>query len=267
MWRPARVLLLALSVLALAPSGAGAQTFNFFSTDGLGPSQGAGTHGPATRYPSTIEVAGLAGGLEKVTLTVLHLVSGSPDDIDMLLVGPEGDQVMLMSDACGATQSIDNDIWTFDDDAPAALADEGPCASDQAAAYKPSNYVGGAPEPDQFGAGGGIGPPYSNALATFAGTDPDGPWDLYLFDDREAVVGFELGGWMLTLEIESPSSPPPSLPAPQPVLVAPAPVPSPAQVAPAARTGRRAAAFAKCKAKKTKKARKRCRVRARRLPR
>jgi hypothetical protein len=53
--------------------------------------------GPATHYPSTIEVAGVAGAVTKVTATVLDFGSSSPDDIDMALVGPNGAQVMLMS--------------------------------------------------------------------------------------------------------------------------------------------------------------------------
>jgi len=173
---------LAVLIALLVPAGANAATFNFFSTVGLGPSGGAGTGGPATSYPSSIEVAGLGGPLTKVTATIIDFGSGVPDDVDMLLVGPEGEQVMLMSDACGEAQFFDNDTWTFDDDAPTLLSDSGPCASNQAASFKPSNYVGGAPEPDQFGVGGSVFPPFASTLSAFAGTDPNGPWDLYVLD-------------------------------------------------------------------------------------
>jgi hypothetical protein len=206
-----------------------------------------------------------------VRLTVYDFGSGAPDDVDILLVGPEGDQVMLMSDACGASQPINDDIWTFDDDAAAALPDDGPARPTRLPRSSPRTNSANAPEPEQFGAGAGIGPPCPDALATFAGTDPNGAWDLYLFDDGEAVVGFVLDGWMLSLDVEPPPAPtppptPPPVAGPPPTIVQPA-APVPAQAAPAARTGRRAAAQARCKAKKTKRARKRCRVRARKLPR
>jgi hypothetical protein len=112
---------IAVLIALLAPAGASAATFNFFSTTGLGPSGGAGTFGPATSFPSSIEVAGLQGPLTKVTATMIGFGSGSPDDVDMLLVGPEGEQVMLMSDACGEAQFFTNNTWTFDGDAPSSL--------------------------------------------------------------------------------------------------------------------------------------------------
>ena len=246
----------ALLVVALAPAAAGAATHNFFNPVGLGPSGGAGTIGPATSFPSSTFVSGLSGGVTKVTVTLLRFGAGRPDDVDALLVSPEGEQVILMSDACGdgELQSTNNNFWTFDDDAPAMLPNEGPCASDQAASFKPSNYTGNSPEPDLFPAGGGIAPPYANQLAAFDGETPNEPWDLYVNDDREGVVGFEISGWLLTLEVEPPAGPP-----------AP-PAGSPTPPAAKSLTGKRARALAKCKSKPTKKARKRCRARARKLP-
>jgi hypothetical protein len=45
---------------------------------------------PASPYPSSITVTGLVGTISKVTATITNLSHGSPDDIDMLLVGPNG---------------------------------------------------------------------------------------------------------------------------------------------------------------------------------
>jgi hypothetical protein len=247
---------------AFAPPGANAATANFFSTDGLGPA-GGGVFGPASIYPSSIQVEGLQGPLTKVTATMIDFGSGKGDDVDMLLVGPEGDEVMVMSDACGSGGFL-NDTWTFDDEAPGPLSDNGPCGSNQAASFQPVNYVGSSPEPDQFGAGGGIAPPYADELSTFIGTDPNGFWDLFVFDDDESTVGFEIGGWALTLTTEPPAIPvtvtPPTVAAPPSVAGPPAPAAHPR------RTGKRAAAMAKCKLKKTKAKRTRCRAKARKLP-
>lgn len=267
---------------ALAPSGASAASFNFFSSPGgLGPSENGGVKGPANKYPSSIEVDGLDGDLTKVTATMIDFLAGRPDDIDMLLVSPEGDSVMLMSDACGEASFSPAQTWTFDDDAPSTLTDSGPCSVTAPASFKPSDFVGNPPEPDQFGVGGIIFPPFPTTLATFAGTDPNGPWDLYVKDDEEGVVGFGITSWELTLTVEPPPQPaePPAPPAPPdstPGGGQSAPTtqsttttqsaPPATGVAEQGKTGKRAAALAKCKLKKTKAKRAHCRAKARKLP-
>jgi hypothetical protein len=258
----------ALLLAALVPSGASAASFNFFSTAGLGPTGGAGDVGPANLYPSSLAVSGLSGTLTKVTVTILNFDSGRPDDVDMLLVGPEADMVMLMSDACGEAQGFLDNVWTFDDEAAAQLPDSGPCVTKQAGFFKPSNFAGGVPEPDQFGAGGSIVPPYSSTLSTFAGTEPNGPWELYVRDDSAGVNGFEIGGWALTLNVEPPTPPvvPPTV---APTTTQPATTTTaaaPPATAGTAKTGKRARALDRCKSKKTKVKRAKCRTKARKLP-
>jgi hypothetical protein len=256
------LLLWSVLLAALTPAVAGAETFSFFNSDGLVPTGGAGTEGPANVYPSSVEVEGLSGTVTKVTATAIGFRSGRPDDVDMLLVGPQGDLVMLMSDACGETQGFTKNTWTFDDDAPTLLPDSGPCPSGETASFKPSNYVGGSPEPDQFGVGGGIFPPFAGTLSAFDGTDPNGFWELYVRDDQKDFVGFEILGWALILTVEPPAPPAPPAPA-QPT---PPASQTPATPVGQQKTGKRSAALAKCKNKKTKAKRVACRAKARKLP-
>jgi len=252
---------------AVAPSGASAASFNFFSgPGGIGPS--GGIVGPATKYPWSVEVGGLSGNLTKVTATMIGFLSGRSDDIDMLLVSPEGDSVMLMSDACGETPFSPAQTWTFDDDAPSTLSDNGPCSVPAPTSFKPADFVGNPPEPDQFGVGGTIFPPFPTTLATFAGNDPNGSWDLYVKDDQEGVAGFEIASWALTLTVEppvGPPAPPPSTPSTPTTTTSSSTTTQSAPTA-TAKTGKRAAAMAKCKLKKTKAKRVRCRAKARKLP-
>ncbi len=247
----------ALLLLGLAPALARADTHTFLNTDDLYPTENAGTFGPATHYPSTIVVSGLSGTVTKATVTLIGLDSSSPDDIDMVITGPNGQQVMLMSDACGENpNTLANEDWTFDDSAPTFLSNGGPCPANQQAGYMPSNYLGSAPEPDDLSPGGGPAPPYVNAMSFFNGATPDGAWNLFVTDDNAVgYLGFNISAWALTLEVQ----PPPPTP--------PVAVPATAPVATRKATGRRAAALAKCRKKKTRKARRRCRHRARRLPR
>lgn len=243
----------ALLVLALAPAVARAETRTFLKIGALDPTGGANTFGPATEYPSSIVVSGVAGTVTKVTVTVLDLDSSSPDDTDMVIAGPNGQNVMLMSDACGENPStLKEDDWTFDDAAPTFLSNNGPCTSFQQASFKPTNYFE-EEKPDDLSPNGGPPPPYLNALSFLAGGTPNGAWNLFVRDDNVNFAGFDINAWALTLEVEPP--PPVTLPSP-----APAPTPE------AKATGKRAAAMARCKTRKTKKARSKCRTKARKLP-
>jgi hypothetical protein len=244
----------ALLLTVLFPAGAPAETHTFLNTPDLVPSEGAGDFGPAGTYPSSIVVSGLSGTVTRATVTVIDLASSSADDIDMVITGPNGQQVMLMSDACGEyPNNLEDEDWTFEDAAPTFVPDGGPCGPGQQVSFKPSNYLGAAPEPDDLSPGGGPAPPYLNALSFFNGASPDGAWNLYVTDDNATgFLGFQIRAWALTLDVEPP--PPGAMPA----AVAP--------TATSQRTGKRAAALARCRKKATKAARNRCRRRAKALP-
>jgi hypothetical protein len=247
----------ALLLFVMGPVTAGAETHTFLNLTHLYPSEGAGTGGPATHYPSTISISGLSGRVTKATVTLIGLESASPDDIDMVITGSNGQKVMLMSDACGENpDNLEGEDWTFEDAAQTYIPDNGPCAPEQETSFRPTNYLGSAPEPDDLSVAGGPAPPYVNALSFFNGSSPDGDWNLYVLDDNPvAYLGFGIQAWALTLDVE----PPP--PAPPAVMQSAAPPTSTPQP-----TGRRAAALAKCKKRRTKRARSRCRRHARTLP-
>lgn len=251
-----RLLLLpvVLLVVALAPTVARADTHTFLNTEGYGPSEVGGTVGPANHYPSTVAVSALSGTVTKVTVTTFDLTAGN--ELDMALVGPNGAQVMLMSDACGS-EAAKHDYLTFDDSA-SQFVNGASCPLGQRGSVLPTNY--GDPESDVLSVKGGPSGPFSNQLSAFNGISPNGDWNLFMLDDQAGVFGFEMGGWALTLEVEPPAPIPPT-----PVIVqVPAPAPISAPIL--AQTGKRAAALARCKAKKTTKARKSCRSKAQKLP-
>src|SRR5688572_18352725 len=57
---------------------------------------------PVVPYPSSNVVSGLTGLVTSVSATLVNLTHPSPDDLDVLLVGPGGQTVLLMSDAGGS---------------------------------------------------------------------------------------------------------------------------------------------------------------------
>jgi subtilisin-like proprotein convertase family protein len=152
------------------------------------------TSGPASPYPSNISVSGIAGTVSKVTVTLTHMNHTFPDDIDILLAGPAGQKILLMSDAGGSSDLINVDL-TFDDAGP-ALPDSALITS---GTYHPTNFGTG----DSFAAPAPAGP-YGAALADFNGSDPNGTWSIYVVDDAGIDSGSIAGGWSLNFETADP---------------------------------------------------------------
>jgi uncharacterized repeat protein (TIGR01451 family) len=152
--------------------------------------------GAANPYPSTIFVTGLTAAVANVRVTLAGLTHSYADDVDVLLVGPNGRAVELMSDA-GGEFALNNVTLTFDDGALAVLPDSGPI---QNGLYRPSNYE---LAPDTFPVPAPAGP-YDTNLAVFSGIDPNGPWSLYVVDDADKDSGAINGGWSLILSTLDP---------------------------------------------------------------
>jgi subtilisin-like proprotein convertase family protein len=144
--------------------------------------------GAATPYPSTISVPSGLGSVQKVTATLKGLSHTWPSDVDVLLVGPGGQGVVLMSDAGSSTDATDL-TFVFDDTGPALGT--GTLAS---GTYRPTNISTGDSWPGPAPAG-----PYGTALSVFNGTDPAGVWTLYVVDDTSGDSGSFAAGWSLTI--------------------------------------------------------------------
>lgn len=148
--------------------------------------------GPAQPYPSVINVSGVPGTVSKVSVVISNLSHAFPLDVDMLLVSPTGQRVIIMSDAGGSAASpnpVNNVTLRFDDAAPAGLGQTNQIAS---GTYKPSNF-----SPAEF-----FVPPaptngYASTLAAFNGINPNGQWLLYILDDDFIATGSIASGWCL----------------------------------------------------------------------
>ncbi|MDY7076378.1 MAG: LamG-like jellyroll fold domain-containing protein, partial [Chloroflexota bacterium] len=147
----------------------------------------------ALLYPSTISVSGLAGTVIKATVTLHNVTHKWVNQLDVLLVGPDGQSVILMSDAAGNFYyALHTETVTFDDDASSPVPEWDILPGD----YRPSNYGADA---DSFPSPAPSGP-YGAALSVFDGIRPNGDWRLYVVDDVPATVtGTIAGGWSLNL--------------------------------------------------------------------
>lgn len=137
-----------------------------------------GTAGVAGPYPAQITVSGLPTSIGRLEVRLNHLAHTFPSDLDILLVGPGGQNVMLMSDVGGASD-VEGVFLTFADGAPALTS-----AAITSGTYSPTNTANtdvlASPAPPG---------PHGTALASFIGTNPNGLWSLYVFDDLAGDVG------------------------------------------------------------------------------
>src|SRR6266540_4325592 len=186
------VLLFPLALSQMQPATAHAATTAFSNTAPIqitGPTCPCPA-GPATPYPSTISVSAVSGLVSKVTVVLNNLSHTGPDNIDILLVGPAGQNIVIMSDA-GGFNTLSGVTLTFDDAAAAPLSDNGAIPT---GTYQPTNYGSGDTFPSPAPA-----PSAATTLATFNGTNPNGTWSLYVFDDGAGDAGSIAGGWTLNI--------------------------------------------------------------------
>jgi hypothetical protein len=186
--------LLTLSVAAAAPAGAatftgppGKPSISIPESQGPG-GLGMGIGDP---YPYEIKVFGLPGSITDLTARTGNMAHTHPTDIDLLLVGPRGQQAMLMSDTCG-TSLILNQRFLFDQDAASGLP-QNSCVTGR---YQPTNRAGmGLSDPMPLAPAPTGGPgAYPADLSAFNGTDPNGLWRVFAYDDDVAGSNGGVGG-------------------------------------------------------------------------
>lgn len=155
----------------------------------------------ASPYPSTTNVTQNDPALiTRVEVKLSGFSHTSPHDVDILLVGPRGQRVILMSDA-GGNVSASNINLTFSATGATAIPDESALST---GTYRPANYGSSADGDlnDNF-PGPGPGTLFNEGanLGVFNETDPNGDWNLYVVDDTSNDPGSISGGWSLSLTV------------------------------------------------------------------
>lgn len=160
----------------------------------------------ANPYPSTISVP-TAFPILGMSLKLNGFSHSSPDDVDILLVGPGGQTAVVMSDV-GGTAAASGINLTLDDNASEGLPNTRQLVS---GTFKPTNIGGGdmfsAPAPQASS---------SSTLSVFNGTAANGTWSLYIVDDNPESTGTLSGGWELTFFVPAPCPTPTATPTPTP---------------------------------------------------
>ena len=187
------VMVVIAGLFAVAASAAPA---TFTSTDGPITINDSPT--PSSPLPSVIDVSAGSETVSNVTVTLNGLAHRCTRDLNVLLVAPNGSNVVLtaQSGGCGAANLAGVDV-TFDDAAAASFADSG---ADADGTWRPAradeapgdcNWTGSFLSPAPSG-------PYGTTLASVAGGPASGAWKLYIEDACSGDTG-DLASWSLHL--------------------------------------------------------------------
>ena len=154
---------------------------------------GMGDDAPAES--STIQVSGFSAPVVDVEVTLLDINFGpaSSQDMDVLLIGPEGKTSLLLSDVGGNT-ATSHVTLLLDDQADTQLPDN---TALKTGIFQPTNL--GSGDTIRF-VGSDITPPTGAALGVFNGINPNGAWSLSAYDDTgNGNVGV-INGWRLRIK-------------------------------------------------------------------
>ncbi|HEX8370864.1 MAG TPA: carboxypeptidase-like regulatory domain-containing protein [Pyrinomonadaceae bacterium] len=175
-------------------------------------------------YPSNITIAGAVGTITNVTVVLRGLSIGRPRDLDILLVSPTGQALILVSDVAGVTEpnsTTTNVTITLADGSPSLPGDVIGTTPLVTGTFRPTNNGAGeaampAPAPALTTANY---PPASTdagstacagCTQTFAskfaqpGVAANGVWSLYVDDDSlTGTTGTMAQGWTLNVTTDN----------------------------------------------------------------
>jgi hypothetical protein len=170
---------------------AGISNFESISNDWIQTSNRVPSSAAGDPYPSTITAPSGIGPITNLKVRINQFNHTWPRDVDILLQGPGGQTVVLMSDVGSDVHAVNVD-FTFDDSG--ATLGSGVLTS---GTYKPTNISDGEGS-DVYHPPAPSGP-YGSTLSVFNGTDPAGTWKLWMMDDMLGSGGSITGGWTLVL--------------------------------------------------------------------
>ena len=163
------------------------------------------TPSAASPSPSVINVPGDMGTVSKATVTLHGLEHSCPSDLRVLLVAPNGKNVVLLAHT-GSCQTPTGDV-TFDDAAASSFTDS--LGHDAAGTWRPAqsplNDSTVCPWPGSLVSPAPAGP-YGATLASVTRGPAAGSWKLYVEDGCSGDLG-TMASWSLDLKLVVPAAP------------------------------------------------------------
>ena len=140
--------------------------------------------GTAAPYPSTITVAGGPASIRNIIVTLRGFSHTFPNDVQVLLVAPSGQAIVLMSNNGGGNYAVN---LTLGFSSTAVLPLPIPLLSGTYVA-RGGSFAFTAPAP---------APPFLPSLTNLAGADSNGVWRLFVNDAVASDSGSFAGGWSI----------------------------------------------------------------------
>jgi subtilisin-like proprotein convertase family protein len=223
------VLAAALAAIFLLLAVSTAQATQFTGGPGvtINDAPADGTVTAATPSPSVINVMGQSGVVKSITIDLSGFIHNSQRDVDVLLEGPGGQVVTLLSDVGGrpAGSATSYDFGVRDGAAQAPTSGPpGNCGTTLMATgfYAPTDNDTPTLDCDALCIADPTLDANDTSLATFNETNPNGSWKLFVYDDCH-IEGGSIAGWTLDLTTgppiptTTPPSPTPTSPTQSPI--------------------------------------------------
>jgi subtilisin-like proprotein convertase family protein len=144
-----------------------------------------------TGTTSVIPVSGTGTTLTSVTVNIPNISHTFYDDLDIMLISPTGQRLILMSDCGGDNSGNGNRNYTFVQGGSSLKNGHQPTSSGN---VSPTNY-GGDSWPD--------GAATITTMNQFTG-NPNGNWTIRVIDDAGGDTGCLIGGWSITIVATTP---------------------------------------------------------------
>jgi hypothetical protein len=148
--------------------------------------------GAADPYPLTRTVSGVNGVITDLDVSLTGVYHARPADLEMVLEGPRGQKVALMSDVCGGSTAV-NQAWAWDDEAISPMYGATPCPD---GSYRPGSKVNDELMPYPLS----LPLDLRTTLGEFDLTDPNGAWRLWVYDDQAGAGGAFTQRFQLDIE-------------------------------------------------------------------
>ncbi|MBL0869226.1 MAG: tail fiber domain-containing protein [Phycisphaerales bacterium] len=150
-------------------------------------------------YPSTINVTGGPASISYVTVQLKNFSHTWANDVNVLLVSPAGQKILLMANTNGSGDASNANL-IFASDATQTLP--GFTAPVVSGVYACSVYSVPSSLPAPAPAG-----PYLTSLSPLLGTNANGTWSLYVLDDfPSGDDGTFDGGWAISFDQAPPQT-------------------------------------------------------------
>jgi len=163
---------------------------------------------PAFRYPLAATVEGVTGTITEMRLTLNYFYHDRPEDVDVLLVSPNFNSIIVMSDA-GSIFPVPAETGadlTFTDFATRDLPENAPIT---AGLYRPTNYDFDDYFPDEPPDNA---PTHDTIMGLVNSGDVNGMWRVYIVDDTFGAEGGVFSGFSMTFITGGPGPAAPGTP-------------------------------------------------------